>query len=76
MLATSRVRLGLPGEKVVRLAGLGPEDQVELFWRAELRLKNGTVVPTTIVSAKGGNVVVDAAGRPADEIAEARFYLK
>lgn len=31
VLATSRVRLGLPGEKVVRLAGLGPDEQVELF---------------------------------------------
>ncbi len=31
VLATSRVRLGLPAEKVVRLAGLGPDEQVELF---------------------------------------------
>ncbi|HEX7133224.1 MAG TPA: hypothetical protein VF228_11645, partial [Iamia sp.] len=48
VLATSRVRLGLPGEKVVRLAGLGPEEQVELFRDRASLLRDDFVVTAEV----------------------------
>jgi predicted ATPase/DNA-binding SARP family transcriptional activator len=51
VLATSRVRLGLPGEKVVRLAGLGADEQVELF-RDRATLLRGDFVMTDEVEAQ------------------------
>jgi predicted ATPase/DNA-binding SARP family transcriptional activator len=44
VLATSRLRLGLAGEKVIRLAGLGPDEQVELFRDRAALLRDDFVV--------------------------------
>jgi len=50
VLATSRLRLGLAGEKVIRLAGLGPDEQVELFRDRASLLRHDFVVTDEVAA--------------------------